>query len=224
MLYIVPTKRGLGLELWGNRDDLDQLYKIISNNYLDEQKVYDAGYANREKVISGFGYNVRKAMEGQRLQRKQGHFSYEALPYFGCTVSWPHILFVMTALKFNLSAMAVSKLDLAHIQLLEYWLEYAMTAYDPAGAKKLSHFIYGLYGGNPCLYQFMRSINLQYISLGGGKTNFRKLPDLLKRGILFTTEYMDYMKSLEKDAARLNCAPAELELDDDDFDYDAVPW
>ena len=29
MIYIVPTKRGLGVEVWGTYDDLDQLYGVI---------------------------------------------------------------------------------------------------------------------------------------------------------------------------------------------------
>jgi len=29
MIYIIPTKRGMGVELWGNYDDLNSLYEVI---------------------------------------------------------------------------------------------------------------------------------------------------------------------------------------------------
>ena len=55
----------------------------------------------------------------------------------------------------------------------------------------------GLYGANNYIYQYMRSINLDYYLLGGGKSAFRKLPNLLRKGIFFTNEYKD-MKSIYK--------------------------
>ena len=40
----------------------------------------------------------------------------------------------------------------------------------------------------------------------------------------YTQEYIDYQQFLEKEAKRLNCKPSEIELNDDDFNYDAVKW
>jgi len=70
----------------------------------------------------------------------------------------------------------------------------------------------------------MRSINLDYYLLGGGKRAFRKLPELLRRGIFFTAEYKSYRNFLEEDAKRLNCTIEELELDDDDINYKSIKW
>ena len=38
MFYMIPTKGGLGVELWGTYDDLEQFYDHITSNYLDEEK------------------------------------------------------------------------------------------------------------------------------------------------------------------------------------------
>jgi len=33
---MIPTKKGLGIEIWGTRDDMDYLYEIISKFWNDE--------------------------------------------------------------------------------------------------------------------------------------------------------------------------------------------
>lgn len=44
MFYIVPTKKGLGVEIWGTADDLEQMHKLISawwaNDNLQNIEVY----------------------------------------------------------------------------------------------------------------------------------------------------------------------------------------
>ena len=100
-----------------------------------------------------------------------------------------------------------------------------MNEFDETGAKKLVGFIDdGLYGANYAIYQYMRSINLDYFQLGGGKRAFRKLPELLKRGIFFTDEYKEYQEFLEREAKQLNCDVSDMEIDDDHIDYEHLKW
>lgn len=118
-----------------------------------------------------------------------------------------------------------NKYDISQILLIEFWLEEAMNSYDSVGARSLIGFIEdGLYGGNDYIYHCMRSVNLDFFLLGGGKKAFRKLPELLKRGVYYTEEYKDYQQFLEKEAKRLNCEVSQIELNDDDFNYEAVKW
>jgi len=70
----------------------------------------------------------------------------------------------------------------------------------------------------------MRSINLDYFLLGGGKRAFRKLPELLKKGIFFTEEYESFKTFLENDAKRLGCAINDMDINDDDVYYDEIKW
>lgn len=74
MLYILPTKRGYGVELWGTYDDLDTLYEVISKFWNDENRINQNGFDNRDKLISGFSYEIRKAKENHRLYKTTSHF------------------------------------------------------------------------------------------------------------------------------------------------------
>ena len=225
MFYMIPTKGGLGVELWGTYDDLEQFYDLLTSNYLDEEKNHFPNNENRVSLLSSFSYEIRKAYEGSRLKNDKSPISHIPATYLGCTFSWPHILFSLTAYKFTLVYSPTSKLEASYIQILEYWLENAMQRYDPVGALKLKSFINGsLYGGNPCIYQYMRSINLEFLSQGGGKRNFRKLPTILKRGQSGTDAYADYMEELEKFAKKVKTTPDLLEVDDEDFDYEGLKW
>lgn len=70
----------------------------------------------------------------------------------------------------------------------------------------------------------MRSINLDYFLLEGGKRAFRKLPELLKRGIFYSEEYQDYQAFLRKESKRLNCEISDMEINDDRIDYENLKW
>lgn len=225
MIYIIPTKRGMGVELWGDYEDLNNFYEVISKFWNDENKLNINGFENRDKLISGFSYEVRKAYEGNRLSRKSSHFSLEEVEYFGTQISWVHFLFSLSALRFNMRYSETTKYDISIFLQIEFWLEKAMNSYDKIGAEKLIDFIdNGIYGANDHIYQFMRSINLDYFLLGGGKMAFRKLPELLKRGILNTDDYKEYQTFLEKESERLNCEISAIEISDDHIDYQKLKW
>ena len=162
--------------------------------------------------------------EGARLKRPTGHFSMEDLQYLGTQISWVHFLSTLAGLKYAMNCQGMSEMDVALILQLEYWLEKAMRSYDPKGAEQLVDYINGgLYGGNDFIYHYMRSTNADVIMLGGGKRAFRKLPELLKKGVVGNDEYHDYKDVLMKEAKRLNCTIDNLEIMDDHVNYE-MPW
>lgn len=225
MFYLLPTKHGIGVELWGQYDDLRNLYDSINNYLLDEDRPSLNNFKNREMVITGFVHEIRKAYEGQRLKRKQSHYFLNEGEFYGAQITWVHFLFALSAIRYNMSYSNTNKFDVGLILQLEFWLERAMINFDETGALDLVSYIEGrIYGANECIYQYMRSVNFEYILLRGGKKAFRKLPGLLKRGEIATTEYNNYKLRLEEDAKRLNCKPSELEINDDEFDYDTIKW
>lgn len=225
MLYIIPTKKGIGIEIWGIYEDLDTLYDVIGKFWNDEAKLNKKGFDNRDKLISGFSYEIRKAKEESRLKRNKSHFFFEEQKYLGCRISWVHFLFSLSAIKYNMRFCETNKFDISQILLLEFWLEKAMKTYDQKGANDLIGFIEdGIYGANPYIYQYMRAINLEYYLLGGGKKSFRQLPILLKKGIFFTNEYKEYEKYLIQEAERLNCKVSDLEINDGNVDYESIKW
>ena len=70
----------------------------------------------------------------------------------------------------------------------------------------------------------MRGINLDSFLLGGGKKAFRKLPELLKRSVLYSEEYDAYKTFLNSEAKKMNCDINDLEIDDDRIDYEGIKW
>ncbi len=215
MIYMIPTERGIGVELWGTYGDLYRLHEVIGKFWGKEEETGPQPKAsvNRDKAISAFSYEIRKAFQGHRLeQAEHGHFHYSDGKHLGVQISWVHFLFSLTAIKFNMRYSPTDKEDIAQILLLEYQLEKAMFDYDNVGARQLRGFIEdGLYGANPHIYQYMRSITCEFFMLGGGKTAFRKLPQLLRKGIFMSEPYKTYEQSLKNDAKRLNCDSTDLE-------------
>ncbi len=225
MIYILPTKRGLGVELWGTNQDLHNFYEVVGKFWNDENKFNIKGFESRDKVISGFSYEIRKAYEGKRLKRKNSPFSFDEIECFGTRISWVHFLFAITALKFNMRYCETNKYDIAMFLQIEFWLEKAMNSYDEVGANSLIGYIEdGLYGANEYIYLYMRSINLDYFLLGGGKRAFRKLSQLLRKGVFCTDEYKAYKNLLEIDSKRLQCSINDLEINDDYIKYEDIVW
>lgn len=220
MLYMIPTKKGMGVELWGTHNDLDALYSFIGKFWDSENHLYHEGVESRDKLISVLSYDVRIAKSNRALFRTKSHFSSEKQDYCGVQISWVQLLFCLAAIKYNMKFYPTNKLDVSIILQLEYWLEKAMINYDAIGAKKLIGFIEGgIYGANEYIYHYWRIVNFDFFILGGGKRAFRQLPKLLKRGVYYTPQYLEYASYLEKEAEQFDCEVLDLEIDDDHVDY-----
>jgi hypothetical protein len=225
MIYINPTNRGVGVELWGTHDDLNSLYDLIGKYWNDENKLNTKGFDNRDKLISSFSYEIRKAYEGARLTKKSGFYIDAECRYYGTQLSWVHILYSLTALKYNMGYTGSTKLDISMILQLDYWIEKSMRDFDEVGARSLVNFIdNGLYGANEYIYHYMRSTNADFIKLKGGKRAFRRLPELLKKGAFCSDEYHAYKSFLELEAKRLGCNINEMDINDEDVPYEKIKW
>lgn len=225
MFYLIPTKRGIGVELWGTIDDLRVLYDTVAKFWEQEELSTMHGSKNRDFLMSGFSYEIRKAYSGQRLKRELGHYSYEPLPHYGCQFSWPHILFSLTVIRTNMRFVESNRYDLGVFLQLEHELQKCMMEFDGQGAIGLQHFISGaIYGDNEYLYHYMRSINADFIALGGGKTAFRQLSKLMKKASFGSQEYDNYRTFLLTQAHINKCEVDDLELSDDHIDYENIKW
>lgn len=215
----------MGVEFWGTFNDLNNFYYTLGEFWNDENNSDKPDFLNRDKLISGFSYEIRKAKEGSRQKRANSHYSLEPEVYYGCKLSWVHILFSLAAVKYNMRFQEVNKFEVAQILQIEFWLERAMRSFDEQGANELVGYIEdGLYGANKYIYHYMRCINLEYFLLGGGKKAFRKLSSLLRKGVYLTDEYKQYAEHLENEAKRLGCDVNDVELSDDEVDYGKLKW
>jgi hypothetical protein len=225
MIYTKPTKRGLGIEIWGTYDDLYNLYWTLSQFWNQENYLKKAGFESRDTLLSSFFYEIRKAHDGHRLKQGHSHFSLKPNVHYGATISVVHFLFSLAALRYNTRYFHADKYALSVFMKLEFWLVDSLEKLDALTASKLQIYIEGtLDGGNEHIYQYMRSINFEFFLKGGGVRQFRKLPDLMRRSVAVTREYDDYKRFLESEAKRLDCEVNEIEIDDDSFDYDAIKW
>ena len=60
MIYTIPTKKGMGVEIWGTYDDLSSFYEVIGKFWNHENQLNHKGSENRDKLISSFSYEIRK--------------------------------------------------------------------------------------------------------------------------------------------------------------------
>lgn len=225
MFYLVTTKNGIGVEIWGTYDDIRLVHTVVQNFWGNEDNLNTKGHESRDNVISSFSRELRKTYEGSRLKRKTSHFAFEETHHYGCALSWVHILFSLSALRFNMRYQETSKMDISIFMQFEYWLEMAAMSYDIKGAVELRPFYNGaILGSVDIIYQLLCSINADYLRMKGGKRAFRKLPEMLKRGIPFTSEHEKYKDFLKQEAKRLNCEIHQLEINDEDIDFDNIKW
>ena len=219
MLYIVGTKKGIGVEIWGSYSDL-----FILRNFILKYSGIEEGdeLTNRSKdidyILFSFCYELRKAYENQRATRHYNHITFENEKLIGTRVSWVNIIFLINALKLKTYDQKLSKLHKSLILQLDYWIDMAMRIYDDSTHKKLKPFFkYKVQTENLYLFQLMTFIEVEYFKLGGGKKSFKRLPDLLGKSIPNTTEYYSFLNTLKAAAAKNNCKIEELEVS-----YDAL--
>ncbi|WP_044203884.1 hypothetical protein [Flammeovirga sp. OC4] len=212
MLSIKPTKNGLGVELWGEEEDLKRLYLFIQNFWHDIESPNELA---KGEVISYFSYEIRKGFEGKRLNRGNR--------YFGVNIYWIHYICSLTCLKSNASLIPTSKEDVAMFQALEKLFIEAMKEYDSVGAQGLEPYLNALYGNNKYMYQFMRQATTDHVKTGGGKPAFRSLPILLQGGIYATEPYKEFVRSLKKSASEFGVPPETIEFNDDEI-YENLIW
>lgn len=212
MIQMFPAKNGLEVEIWGSSEGLTRLYTTISKFWGGESLYGDPeSYESRNNVINGFSYSIRKAISGELLNNKKS-FKVE---YYGCRISWVHALFVLNALRYNMRPKQSSKLDIAVFLELEHWLEESMKDFDKEGFLKLLAYIDGgIYAGNPYLYQYMRSIEIEAKKSTKGKKALRLLPKLLRRAVYGSTEYEAYEIYLKSEAKRHDCNISDLDFND----------
>lgn len=212
MIHMNACKNGKEVEIWGSFESLNRLYNMIGSFWNDDSiKVDTDTYESRDKTINDFSYEIRKTFSGDRLRKNNSRDP----EYFGCRLSWVNILFSLSALRYNMRSKETTKLDIAVFLELEYWLEESMKDFDKEGFSMLCAYIDGgIYAGNPYLYQYMRSIDIEAKKSAKGKKALRLLPQLLRRAVYGTTEYEAYEMYLKSEAKRHDCNISDLDFND----------
>lgn len=224
MIFAKPTPKGLGIEIWGNCDDIEQLYNIVNDIWDIKDTNTDR---DSDKIISHLSYEIRKSSYGSRLVSKQGFFPHVQTDiYYGVKFSWVYILFAIQTLRHLTRSKGTSDLIISTLLQLEFWTYTAMEQYDLQGAKKISDYIKGSqFSTIPHSYLLMRQIDEQYLKMPRTKSSFRNLRNMFKIASPYTQEYLFHQEILEETAKLHNCEISDLELkDSSEFDYDNIEW
>lgn len=214
MIQSNPSKKGTGIEIWGDYGDLANLYDTIHKIAIRLNE-YDNKFKGQSNILLSFAYEIRKSFEGSRRQEKFEFDSQNKVEYYGSAYLWTDLLFSISTLRHNAGYVTLDELDQANLYLLEYNLKKSLVEFDPIGAEQIKHFIgQRIPINNELIFLMLQGINFEYLSQKPSKTRFRKIPSLI---ISYTSTYSDTYKhwyaDLEKSAKKFNCDILEIEYD-----------
>ena len=217
MLQSNPTKKGTGIELWGDALDLQSLHATI-HKIADNVSEEIPETKTQAQILLGFAYEVRKAEEGFRFHKTINPAPDQECDYVGLQYLWADVIVAMVVLRFNAGFVVLNEQDQANLFSLAYCIRSAMENYDAEGAKRLSKYLKGgISSWDPMLLLMLQGINFEYLSQKPGKTRFRRLADLIKG---YTSQYSEthklWRKELDKNAKKFNCTIFDL-------DYEGYP-
>lgn len=215
MLQSNPTKKGTGIEIWGDYGDLSNLHATIHKigARLNE---YDEKFKGQSDIVMSFAYEVRKAYEGRRLEAEFNFDSENNVKYYEFQYLWTDLLFAISVLRFNAGYVVMDELDQANLYILEYNLRKSLFAYDPKGAQQIQHFIgQRINIHDKLIFLMLQGINFEYLSDRPTKSRFRNIPNLITGYTSpFTETHKLWKNDLEKSAKRLKCKLLEIEYGD----------
>jgi hypothetical protein len=221
MLQSNPSKKGTGIEIWGDYGDLAGLHKTIHKigNRLNE---YDDKFKGQSDIIMAFAYEIRKAFEGFRLREAFSFDPHNKVDYYGFQYLWTDLLFAVSVLRLNAGYVTMDELDQANLYILEYNLKNSLTKYDPKGAEFIKLFIgQKINVHDPLIFLMLQGINFEYLSRKPSKARFRSIPTLI---IGYTSPFSEthqlWKADLELAAKKCNCELLQIEYGDyPDFEY-----
>lgn len=213
MLYATPTKKGTGMELFGHRDDLENLHETL--HFLCGES---EGELDRNEHALSLAYEIRKAFEGQREQRNS---EYGEL--FGTRLTWPHVIFYTSYFRQLAGYRSTNKEHLSNLARLEHCVESALVEYDPkAGLEVIS--TYPAIGAIPPNFydDYISDVIYSFLyDSGSGKMRFRRLPVLIRSLYPMSPEYRQYAAMLEREAKKHGCSPRQLR---DAREWPEIEW
>lgn len=71
--------------MWGSYEDLSSLYNSFDGLWNNEDFLDQPDFNSRESIITSILYEIRKAFQGNRLERTGTHFHFNDTPYLGYT-------------------------------------------------------------------------------------------------------------------------------------------
>lgn len=219
MLIIEPTKKGVGVSIWGDYGDLRVLYDLFSN-YLNMNQSVETSQMGR--LLSVMSYEIRHAFQHERLKRILCYDLDNKVTYYGFNTDWITLLFSVRCLRTCVSLMPSTELIQSEMYLFESLVKTAIQKYDTSSYHKLIPYIDYLIPSNEksvyILHQYC--VKSFFESKKKGKVRFRSIPDILERHCLinsyFFKEIQNGIEQMKKEGYNLD----DIEIKYDDIEIE----
>lgn len=219
MITAETTKKGTGIQIWGDYGDLYFLYESISKLMLTEEDTQNKYAIARGRLISFFCYELRHAYQGDR-DLKSVCYTEKESPYFGFKIDWITYIVTLSCLRDNMCMVTINESDIAHIRLLEFWGKQAIREFDEKGASFLEKYIDVGLLTDEYVYLIHQQLVHQYYKEKPTVSRFRNIAKLLYEFYVHSSKKKLLETQIKNDVSRLKCDLNELELPYEDIDFE----
>lgn len=223
MILFIATPHGVGVRLWGTQDELQEFYETLERFWNPLEEASSPLEYQRDNILACFCYDVRHGLMGMRTVAQQHPVNNTPGEFFAVEITWTHILFYFSVLRYNMRTRPCTKMDVKTICLAEDALRDAISAYSKRYAEAIMPYLDGaVYCSNPHLMQYMENINykhLHWLQFSGPKEAFGYLASAMEGAVYNTYYYREILQNLKKSAKRLGCEISQLS-----YDYDKPPY
>jgi len=221
MLSATCTKRGTGISIWGDEDDLRFLYQLVhqlsgGSHWTDDAK------GGRCKILDSFAFEVRHAYQESRLNRQVEITTGVHTTEQGFNFSWIDMLFTLACLRFNAAYAPTDQTDQEWLDNLEQCVRGTLYEFDAKGAKDIEKFIgpHVLNVNHDWVWQFNQQIEIDYLEMNVNKTRFRNIPYLLNQTDRWGPTHSWLKGKIQRTASELGCDVYEIEY----LEYPNIKW
>jgi hypothetical protein len=242
MLTIAPTPHNAGVEISGDREDLNRLYDALAE-IVDDESESGSEYEMPALNILAVNYELRHAWQGSRsiafianglspaAQQNLKKLGPQHNVYFVTRITVPEILFAIMALndfveiysrKVKIPAL---NRDIQMVQLFQAEVTAALQSLlGPAAADRLARLVYGTVP-RFCKYMthYVEMLTGRYLRLAPEKRVQQILP-LARRISERGADYQRFVRELEETAGELKCSPIDLEPENLPPELNEADW
>lgn len=206
MLLSRPTNFGAGITLGGDYLDLTSLYETIHHLAADDGPLSGQHY----EFVLGLAYDIRKSYEGKREKWAPGEPAYAE--YSAVNILWPTFLVQLGMLRSACAYIPTGRRLQANLYALEDCAESALTKFDPAVGSLCMRWLAQFSPlTDSFLIEFVGQQSRDFIfGASAGKARFRRLPRILDGINPFSTAYIEFERSVKKQADAASSRPQDM--------------
>ncbi|MGO1372361.1 MAG: DUF6904 family protein [Senegalia sp. (in: firmicutes)] len=242
MLYMENTQKNLGVSLYGDYLDFENLYKALHKIIGDEDE-YRNFYSSQMRVL-GLCYDIRHAMQGDRdytfvenginddILKFNSFIAPKQNVYLKVNIFWPEMLYIQMVLNDFLQLYArknssayvdifkdqpnIWDNNIATVRLFQSQFKKCLKDTITKGryGRLLSYMINDYTRFSGYLTQYLDLLNIKFVNLDKDK-RLEKISVFGKRLVEKGKGYLDLEEQFELAAEEYNCSIFELRLNEE---------